>query len=110
MPSAADITIVLKDGHNADPKDAIVHKNPPGGPGDRVRWDNQTTRGRTVWFNDMSLWPFEETPELIVIKKGHKSEWFTVSSSAEKTGCTYKVFPTLIPGVPPDDPKVSVND
>jgi hypothetical protein len=104
-----DVVIVLKDNQLPDPMDASARKNVPNGPGDRVRWDNQSSRGRTIGF-DFDWWPFVEAPTMIEIEEGKKSSWFTISSTTPSSGYDYNVSPPLVPGSGPDDPAISVGD
>jgi len=105
-----DVTIILKDDALPIPMDADANKNGLiGGPPDRVRWDNQSTRGRTIQF-DFDWWPFEEAPTLIEVESGRRSGWYTISASTPTSGYSYGVSPPLVPGSGPDEPKVSVGD
>ena len=105
-----DVTIVLRDGQLPDPPEADADKNGLiGGPPDRVRWDNQSSRGRTIQF-DLDWWPFDDPPTLIEVEEGKKSKWYTISDSTPSSGYSYSVYPSLVPGTPPEDPKVSVGD
>jgi len=104
-----DVIIVLKDEQLPDPMEASARRNIPNGPGDRVRWDNQSSRGRTMQF-DLDWWPFVEPPTLIEVEEGKKSSWFTIATSAPSSGYDYNVSPPLVPGSGPDDPKISVGD
>jgi hypothetical protein len=101
--------IVMKDGALPEPKDLKASKSGPSGSPDRVRWDNQSSRGRTVLF-DFGWWPFEEPPSAIQVKTRGRTGWFTISTTTPSSGYSYKVYPSLVAGVPPDDPKISVSD
>ncbi len=108
--SRVDVTIVLTDGQLPNPIDAQANKNvAAGGPADRVRWDNQSGRGRTIRF-DFDWWPFDEPPTLIAVKKNQKSTWFNISTITPSSGYNYAVSPPLVPGTGPDEPKVTAGD
>jgi hypothetical protein len=107
--SRKNLTIVLVDNKLPDPLNAEVSKNGPNGPADRVRWDNQSGRGRTIQF-DFDWWPFVEAPTLIELAAGKKSAWFTLAADAPSSGYGYSVSPPLVAGTGPDEPKVTAGD
>jgi hypothetical protein len=106
--SAKDILIILRDLDGAVPTEATAKSNKPNGPGDKVRWSNETDRGLTLTF---SAWPFVEPPQDIQIDAGDKSPKFTVYASGNAGRYGYSINPVINPAYgPPDSPAVILED
>lgn len=99
-----NLTIELKPAVGAVPdKPAASRKK-----GDRIRWWNRTDRGHTIEF---TIWPFVEPPQLIPIKAGLKSPWFTIYTPTPNMFYDYAIKPTINPSSgPPGDPGILVGD
>jgi len=102
-PKSSNQTIILLPTGGADPRTAkfsSAGKN-------KVRWDNQASRGLTVTFPS---WPFVEAPAPIAIEAGRKSKWYNVIADVPMGKFTYVISPDLTCGDPaPDPPGISFN-
>jgi hypothetical protein len=87
----------------------LVHVPLSRAHGDRVRWSNQDDRGHSISFTD---WPFAEPPEVIQIRAGEKSHWYTVYAKQGDGKYEYSIDPQLKPAAngPPDTPSVEVGE
>ena len=93
--------VVLREGVKPNPEEMHVSRGAAGS----MCFKNDTNRGRTVHFD---LWPFEEPPQDIQIKKHKTSPCFHVAPSQPLGGYQYSVNPPLNPGGPPGEPQVVV--
>ena len=76
--------------------------------GDKVLWQNLTSRGRTITF---SVWPFVEPPEPILVNAKDKSGEYTIAQTATLRAYAYVIDPSINPDDgPPDEPSLDVGN
>ena len=98
----ATVRIQLREKKGADPTSGS------GKRGDKVLWQNLTSRGRTITF---SIWPFLEPPEPILVGAKDKSVEYTIADTATSRGYSYLIVPSINPDDgPPDEPAIIVSD
>jgi hypothetical protein len=104
----ADLEIHLVTEVGADPSWPTAKKNKAAGAPDRVRWINETDRGRTLTF---TKWPFVEPPAPIAIAAGKKSPWYTLYPEITNGPYDYHIEPAIVSSSgPPGDPGMLVED